>query len=298
LPDHFPKLEIIMIDNLSSQRFFSLFNLPPSASFNFLEEDLTKFDLSKILKENDIVIHLAAMTDAASSFVNAEKLDYNNFVSTSKVAQACNHKNAKLIFISSTSVYGSQNKIVDENCNIEDLNPQSPYAQTKIREENLITQLTKNSGLKSVIFRFGTIFGVSPGMRFHTAVNKFCWQAAMGRPLTIWRTAYDQNRPYLDLDDALSAISLIISKSKFSGELYNVLTMNISVRRVIEVIREYKPNLDIQFVNNEIMNQLSYNVSFSRISNLGYSPKGDLKKSIKMTLDVLKQANTEVKFID
>ncbi len=287
-----------MIDNLSSQRFFSLFNLPPSASFNFLEEDLTKFDLSKILKENDIVIHLAAMTDAASSFVNAEKLDYNNFVSTSKVAQACNHKNAKLIFISSTSVYGSQNKIVDENCNIEDLNPQSPYAQTKIREENLITQLTKNSGLKSVIFRFGTIFGVSPGMRFHTAVNKFCWQAAMGRPLTIWRTAYDQNRPYLDLDDALSAISLIISKSKFSGELYNVLTMNISVRRVIEVIREYKPNLDIQFVNNEIMNQLSYNVSFSRISNLGYSPKGDLKKSIKMTLDVLKQANTEVKFID
>ena len=54
-------------------------------------------------------------------------------------------------------------------------------------------------GLKGVSCRFGTIFGASPGMRFHTAVNKFCWQAVMGQPITVWSTAYDQKRPYLEV---------------------------------------------------------------------------------------------------
>ena len=34
-------------------------------------------------------------------------------------------------------------------------------------------------------------------MRFHTAVNKSCWQAVMGQPLTVWETAYGQKRTYL-----------------------------------------------------------------------------------------------------
>ena len=38
-------------------------------------------------------------------------------------------------------------------------------------------------------------------MRFHTAVNKFCWQATMGQPISVWTTAYDQKRPYLDIED-------------------------------------------------------------------------------------------------
>ena len=64
-----------------------------------------------------------------------------------------------------------------------------------------------------IILRFGTIFGISPGMRFHTAVNKFCFQASIGEPLTVWRTAYDQMRPYLYLNDAMKAFRLIINQS-------------------------------------------------------------------------------------
>ena len=78
-----------------------------------------------------------------------------------------------MIHLSSTSVYGTQKKMVDEDCPEEDLKPQSPYAATKLKEERLISKLVKEKSLKAVTFRFGTIFGVSPGMRFHTAVNKF-----------------------------------------------------------------------------------------------------------------------------
>ena len=59
-----------------------------------------------------------------------------------------------------------------------------PYAASKVRGEQLLEELGRTAGLRFVTCRFGTIYGVSPGMRFHTAVNKFCWQAAMRLPLT------------------------------------------------------------------------------------------------------------------
>ena len=77
---------------------------------------------------------------------------------------------AKLIHISSTSVYGKQVKIVKEDDD-KLLKPQSPYAEIKIIEEKL---LKNKNNLRYMSFRFGTIAGVSKGMRFHTAINKFC----------------------------------------------------------------------------------------------------------------------------
>ena len=71
-------------------------------------------------------------------------------------------------------------------------------------------------------------------MRFHTAVNKFCWQAVMGQPITVWNTAYDQKRPYLDLFDASRAIAFIIENNIFDGRIYNVLTQNFTVRQVVD----------------------------------------------------------------
>src|ERR1019366_5534152 len=130
---------------------------------------------------------------------------------------------------SSTSVYGSQAAVVSEDCSEDELKPQSPYAETKLREERLIASLTAGNRLRAISCRLGTIFGASPGMRFHTAVNKFCWQAVMGQPLSVWRTAYNQKRPYLDLSDAVRTIAFIIKKDLFDGRVYNVLTLNATV---------------------------------------------------------------------
>jgi nucleoside-diphosphate-sugar epimerase len=284
--------EIIMIDNMMTQRFPSLFNLPPMGKYRFIEGDVTKMDLDIVFSGASVVIHLAAITDAAGSFDRAEELEENNYQSTVKVANACAKNGASLIALSSTSVYGTQNEVVDEDCSKEELQPQSPYAVTKLKEEKLISKLSKENGLRAIHCRFGTIFGVSPGMRFHTAVNKFCWQAVMGQPITVWNTAYDQKRPYLDLFDASRAIAFIIEKDIFDGRIYNVLTNNSTVRQVVETIREFVPDLDVEFVNNKIMNQLSYEVLDERFKSKGFIPAGSLKKAIGETISLLKQSNS------
>jgi len=287
-----PGAEIILIDNLLCQRYCSLFDLPPNAHYQFIEADITesKFNLEPVLNNADAVIHLAAITDATNSFKNADHVRNVNLTATEKISHACINSNAPLIIASSTSVYGSQNTQVDENCT--ELKPQSPYAETKLLEEALVQSTCKNDGLKAIIFRFGTIFGTSPGMRFHTAVNKFCWQATMGTPLTVWETAYDQKRPYLALDDAIKAIWHFIKHQHFDGGIYNVVSQNATVRDVVEKIRMHIPNVKLNFVKSQIMNQLSYEVLNTQLDKLGLQLTGQLSDGIRDTIDLLHAANT------
>lgn len=288
LPFSFPGSEIVMVDNMMTQRYCSLFNLPKEGKYRFIEGDITQMDLVPLLENAHVVIHLAAITDAAGSFGRAKEVELNNFNATWRIAEACAEGGVRLITMSSTSVYGTQANLVDENCTEDELQPQSPYAITKLKEERLVQQLVRDKGLKAGIYRFGTIFGISPGMRFHTAVNKFCWQAVMRQPITVWSTAYDQKRPYLDLGDACRAMAHIIRNQLFDGRVYNVLTLNATVREVVETIRTLVPALEIRFVESKIMNQLSYEVSDKRFRETGFRPEGDLLDSTKEEIELLK----------
>ena len=125
-------------------------------------------------------------------------------------------------------------------------------------------------------------------MRFHTAVNKFCWQASIKEPLTIWRTAYNQLRPYLYINDAINAIKFAIDKSLYNCEIYNVLTANLTVKTIVDEIKKYIYDLNISFVDAEIMNQLSYEVSNEKLKDIGFSTQGNIGQGIKETLELIK----------
>jgi nucleoside-diphosphate-sugar epimerase len=279
-----------MIDNMSAQRYCSLFDLPTEGNYAFVEDDVLEYDLEKLTDGADVAVHLAAITDAAGSFEIREKIEYANFTASKRIAEACLKTGTAVIHLSSTSVYGTQKEVVDEDCSESDLKPQSPYAETKLREENFLASLGNSKGLRFVTCRFGTICGVSPGMRFHTAVNKFCWQAVLGKPLTVWTTAYDQKRPYLDLIEAVEALIFIISNNLFDERVYNVLTANLTVRDIVDFIRREVGDVEVQFVESPIMNQLSYEVSNYRFKEQGFQYTGSLEKSIGQTIELLKKA--------
>ena len=291
LPDHFPCCEVVMIDDLSNMRFPSLFDLPDGAKYRFIEADVTSVDLEPLLDGVDVVVQLAAITDAARSFDRKDETERVNLTATSRIAAACAKLGIRLIHPSSTSVYGTQNEVVDEECGADELAPQSPYAETKLREETLLRDLGAEQGLKFVSCRFGTIYGPSPGMRFHTAVNKFCWQAVMGQKLSVWTTAYDQKRPYLDLGDCIRAVAHIIRNDLFDGRVYNVLSINCTVRQVVDAIRVHIPDLEVGFVDARIMNQLSYEVANNRFRDTGFTFSGKLEEGIQSTMRLLQRAN-------
>ena len=78
----------------------------------------------------------------------------------------------------------------------------------------------------------------------------------------------------------------------FENEIYNVLTNNLTVKDIIEHIKQYEKNLSIEYVETNIMNQLSYEVLNKKFINQGFEFKGNINTAIKETIAQLKQSNS------
>ena len=189
-----------------------------------------------------------------------------------------------MIHLSSTSVYGKLDSLVDENC--KSLQPQSPYAQIKLMEEQYLRKYKKK--LNYVTLRLGTIAGVSKGMRFHTAVNKFCLNTILKVEIPIWNNAMDQLRPYLSLKDAIRVIHLIVSKNIFNNETYNILTGNYTVRQILKIIKKNKYKIKIKKAKSPILNQKSFKVSRNKFKVFKFKFSKNLNKDIKNTLKIFR----------
>ena len=275
--------KIFVIDNFLTQRFCSFIKVEKKKIF-FFDEDINQFSFKKIKKKINYVIHLAAITNAEKSIGKEKEVLQNNLNGTKKVVDFCKVKKIHLIFASSTSVYGDQSKIINSvnNQSKDMINPQSPYAQCKIFEENNIKQKLK----KFTILRLGKICGISTGIRFHTAINKFSYQAALSKPITVWRKLFTKKRPYLVLNDFVRLIEFILIKKKLFG-IFDAVSENHSVVDIVKMIKSYKKNLKIKFVNTKILNQKSYIVIPDRIQDNGFKFTGKVKNEIKKTISIL-----------
>jgi UDP-glucose 4-epimerase len=276
----------ILIDNLKSNRFNSLFNTNKKNKVEFYLKDLNDIRSLDQFKGISIVFHFASMTNAEKSFGKEREMFSNNLNCLKTVIKFCKKTNAKLVHLSSTSVYGKQTDLVDETCEKKYLKPQSPYAKIKIMEENILKKNTKL--IKYNTFRFGTIAGVSRGIRFHTAVNSFCLNAAIGEKIKVYKTALHQYRPYLSLEDAFKLFKFCIDKNFFENDIYNVVSNNFTVNQIINKIKKLKKNIKISYVNSAIMNQLSYHVDKKKLSNRGLFLNSNLYKDIADTLNLFK----------
>jgi UDP-glucose 4-epimerase len=274
----------ILVDNLESNRFCSLFKLDKKNKLEFHLRNIEKENSLNDFKNIKYVIHCASMTNAEKSFGKEDLMYKNNIDCLKTVIKFCKKYNAKLFHLSSTSVYGKQADLVDENCEEKYLKPQSPYADIKLIEEKMLKKESNN--LTYNTFRFGTIAGVSKGIRFHTAVNKFCLNAAINQNIHVYKTALNQFRPYLSLSDALKTFKFCIEKDFFQNDIFNILSGNFTVNQILKIIKKYKKKIKVKLVDAAIMNQLSYHVSKKKIEKeglyLNYNIENDIKNTLKL----------------
>ncbi len=276
--------EIFLVDNFHSKKYWPIFNLKNKPNFSFYQIDISKNGSLNIFKNVDLIIHCASYTNAENSFSIKNEMYKNNINCMKNVVNFCIKKKAKLFHLSSTSVYGKQVKIVHED-DEQFLKPQSPYAEIKLIEEKILQNNKKK--LKYMTFRLGTIAGVSKGMRFHTAINKFCLNAGLNKKIEVYKTAYNQYRPYLTLKDLFLTFKICIENDLYNNDIYNVLSGNYSVKQIVNKIKKYKKNVKIKFVKTSIMNQLSYLVDDAKIKNLGIRLKSKIDIDIRDTLSLL-----------
>tara|TARA_Y100001970_G_scaffold183705_1_gene223438 strand:- start:1253 stop:2164 length:912 start_codon:yes stop_codon:yes gene_type:complete len=275
--------KIYIIDNLSGDGYSNFFN-SNNKNIIFYFMDLSKKNSLKNFEKVDVVLNLASITNAEESIKIKKRIYKNNLGIFKNVLNYCIKNSSKLIHISSTSVYGKQTSIVDEKCEERFLKPQSPYAQIKLIEEKLLIKNSKK--LKYNTFRFGTIAGVSKGIRFHTAVNKFCFNAALNEKIGVYKTALHQYRPYLSIKDAFKIFKFCIERNFYKNDIFNALSGNFTVYQILKKIKKYKKNIKVKYVNSKIMNQLSYHVDKTKFEKYGIRLNSNLDSDIKNTLNL------------
>ena len=279
--------KVILVDDLKSTRVNSLFNLLNNKKLNFFLRDLNNPESLNQFNNVDAVIHCASMTNAEKSFEREKEMYNNNINCLKTVINFCEKKNSKLIHLSSSSVYGKQALVVDENCEEKYLKPQSPYARIKLIEEKMLKK-SKNK-IRFNTFRFGTIAGVSKGIRFHTAVNNFCFRAAINEKIQVYKTALHQYRPYLSIRDSFKVFKFCLENDFFENDIFNALSGNFTVNQILKKIKKYKKKISVKYISSPIMNQLSYHVDSQKLKKRGLILNANIDIDIKNTLSLFKK---------
>lgn len=160
--------------------------------------------VSKYLKEVDAIMPLACLTGAPICDIDPIGARTTNFEAI-KMILALRSKNQFLIYPSTQSVYGHQEVACDEETRVK---PLSLYSVLKVKAENLILEADN-----FIIFRFATVFGVSPRMRLDLLVNDFTYRALFDRFVVLFESNF--KRDLLHVRDASGAF--IYCLNNFEG---------------------------------------------------------------------------------
>ncbi len=233
-----------------------------------------------VLKDNDVVIHLAELVGDPLCEKRPSKTYSINYLASLGISKICNDLGvSKFIYISSCSVYGSRNdeKLSDENASI---NPLSVYAKLKALCEKTII---KNSGdfCRPCILRLGTVFGSSLRPRYDLVLNTFAGQIANKKKINIY--GGDQWRPFVHVQDVCDIIIKIIKSDQkiTNGQIFNISSFNLKLSEVGEKIIKIFPKVKMNIFKTNV-DRRNYRVSSKKAKlMLKFNPKYNLEKGIK-----------------
>jgi UDP-glucose 4-epimerase len=273
-----------VIDNMMRERYVSLMDLPSQISYEFIEGDIRKDeDLKRAFRDVEVAIDLAGVTNAPISFERKELTFDVNVTGGKKVVEhAIRSDTDRFVYSSTASVYGPTNGVVDEQYACR---PISPYGETKLQAEKFCLSASKENGLNATVLRLGTVFGYSIGMRFDTVVDRFVYLACMGAPLTVWESARKEKRPYLHISDSIEAVLFALGRHDMNGGIYNVVGENASIDRITEAIRKELGNVQILVTPSPNLNQVSYELTSSKIERLGFHTRHSLEEGVREIAD-------------
>jgi nucleoside-diphosphate-sugar epimerase len=280
LDERFEGATIRVLDNMIEQKYCSLMNLPPQGRYEFILGDIcNREDLKRALDGGvRYIIHLAALTNAVTSFERRETVEQVNYLGTKNLVELAAQQTdlERFVYFSTTSVYGRTKGIVTEEA---PCHPASPYGLYKLYGEEVVREAMAKKGLNATIVRLATVYGYSVGIRFHTVLNIFVFRAAMGLPLEVYGDG-TQKRPFIHVADVSQALQLILTTPETNRGTYNIVGQNASVLEILELTRQHFPSVSVRFIDKESLNQISYEVDSSRLRRLGFKPTKTLDHGI------------------
>jgi len=247
-----------------------------------IEGDITIQDeISNAVKEQDIVIHLAAKISVSESIMNPSKIFQVNVNGTRNVLEACKSNSIKkIISASSAAVYGEGStdvKLTEKS----ETNPISPYGESKLKMEQEIIKFALKYDINYVILRFFNIYGDGQSKEYAGVISKFIERIRQDKPLEIFGNGL-QTRDFVSIKDVISSIHNATSFEK--NGTYNIASGKVvTIKELAELVLSISgKELEIKYTtpkNEDIFHSQS-NIDLAK-NNLNYDPKFELREGIK-----------------
>jgi UDP-glucuronate 4-epimerase len=205
-------------------------------AFEFVPLDLSRGDLTDLVREVDVVFHIAAEPGVRSSWGSRfERYLTNNILATQQLLRALTEvPNRRLVYASSSSIYGESEALPTR----EDAPalPRSPYGLTKLSGEHLCNVYQANHDVEVTSLRYFTVFG--PRQRPDMALNIFCQAAMNDNEIHVFGDGR-QTRDLTFVDDVVAATRSAATAAIDSGGAYNVGGgLRASLREILRVVEE------------------------------------------------------------
>jgi len=243
---------------------------------NFVNGDIRDTDkLLPLLENSDVVIWLAALVGDGACAINPE-LTFK--INSESVKFLVENFKKRIVFLSTCSVYGAQDGLLDENSPV---NPLSEYASSKVQAEEYLKDAN------SIIFRLGTLFGISDEfsrIRLDLVVNILVTKALTEGKLTVF--GGDQWRPLLHVRDVANAISHTL-ESDVTG-IFNLHYKNYKIIDIANTIVNKIPKASIETTPMKFQDARNYQVSSERLFNkTGFKAEVELLKGVEEVFNLI-----------
>jgi len=266
-------------------------------NFYFVKADVTenravRDALKRDWQKPDSIVHLAAIVGFPACQAVGKQVAWHYNVDATKMVfeQAADLGVERFVFASTYSNYGlsEDGKPVTEE---SPLNPQSLYAETKIAsEEFLLAQ--KDAACAPLLFRFATLYGISPRTRFDLIVNQFVLDAFTKRSLIIYQRGY--SRSFVHIRDVVRGVimGLEADKEKVHGQVFNLGTENGNYSKddIVRLVLKRMPETVVEYKNMSFGGDMrDITVSFEKIKRvLGFDTTLDVDDGVREVLFALK----------
>jgi len=223
----------------------------------------------------DAVVWLAALVGDGACALNPEvTVDINQ----NSVRWLADNFDGRIVFMSTCSVYGAQDAILDES---SPTGPLSAYAVTKLAAEKHL------SGQNAIVFRLGTLFGVGDyysRIRLDLVVNTLTVRAHREGHISIF--GGDQFRPLLHVSDAAQAV-LENLESSATG-IYNLHRQNVRIIDLAYQVRNHFPDMEIERTDVQFQDTRNYRVTSEKAElELGFRAERSIDQGIEEVKELL-----------
>jgi len=282
---------VTAFDNLLRGRLSNLEEASKNRNFKFIKGDiLDKESLYKVFDGGkfDVVFHMAANSDIASSHANPN-VDFDNTLTTTyNVLLAMKEYGVKnIVFASTSAIYGEANISVDEN--FGPLFPISHYGASKLASEAYISSFCENYGFKAWITRFPNVVGERAT---HGAIYDFINKLRKNKDELEVLGDGTQIKPYLYVKDLVEAILLVWKKS---NEKVNYFNLGVETRTTVKemaemVIEEMGLNAKIRYTGGSrgwVGDVPQFSYSLDKIHSLGWAAKVTSNEAVRKSIQYI-----------